>query len=181
AEPALVRDVTNSLGMKLVLIPPGRFTRGSPNAEADRWVSEGPQREVELTEPFYLGAFEVTQAQYQRVMGRYPSWFSKEGGGKAGVAGLATGVFRVDSVSWGDAMEFCKNLSALPAEREAQRVYRLPTEAQWEYACRAGGTAATPFHFGRALSSFEANFLGEFPYGGAREGPNLGLPTRGGS
>jgi formylglycine-generating enzyme required for sulfatase activity len=156
--------------MKLVLIPRGTFTMGSPKAETGREASEGPQHEVEITRPFYLGSYPVTQAEYRKVMGSNPSYFSATGGGKDKVAG-DTGRFPVESVSWVDATRFCARLSALAKEKAAGRVYRLPTEAEWEYACRAGTT--TPFHFGKSASSRQANFDGEQPSGGAAGGPFL--------
>jgi formylglycine-generating enzyme required for sulfatase activity len=101
-----------------------------------------------------VGAYEVTQAQYEKVMGTNPSAYSAGGSLKSAVKGLETGQFPVDSVPWPDAVKFCQKLSALPAEKGARRVYRLPTEAEWEYACRAGTTTA--FHFGDALSKEQA-------------------------
>jgi formylglycine-generating enzyme required for sulfatase activity len=83
-----------------------------------------------------------------------------------------TARFPVDTVCWYDAVSFCERLSALPEEKAAGRVYRLPTEAEWEYACRAG--TKTPFHYGKALSSRQANFDGNLPYGSAPKGPYLG-------
>ena len=104
-----------------------------------------------------------------RVMRTNPSCYSMVGIGKASVAGLDTSRFPVEGVSWYDAMEFCRRLSEHFAEREAGRVYYLPTEAEWEYACRAG--TRTPFASGPSLSSRQANFNGQHPYGGAEVGP----------
>jgi formylglycine-generating enzyme required for sulfatase activity/serine/threonine protein kinase len=151
------REITNSVGMKLVLIPAGKFRMGSPNTETDRASDEGPEHEVEITRPFYMGIYEVTQKQYQAVMGRNPSWFSPTGEGKKKVANLSTDEFPVEMVSWYEAVAFCNKLSALPEEERFGRWYRLPTEAEWEYACRAGAALKTPFHFGRSLSSYQAN------------------------
>jgi formylglycine-generating enzyme required for sulfatase activity len=134
---------------------------------------------VEISCPFYLSAYEVTQAQYKKVMGTNPSAFRAGGTSGAQVRGMRTDDFPVDSVSYGDAVAFCKKLSALPAEKAAQRFYRLPTEAEWEYACRAGTT--TPFHFGKSLSSRQANFHGHLPAGGAARGPFLRRPCKVGS
>lgn len=121
--------VTNSIGMKLVLIPAGKFQMGSPDSDADALGGEKPQHPVQITEPFYLGATEVTQEQYEHLMGENPSSFE------------ADPQRPVEQVSWDDAVEFCKRLS-----QQEGKTYRLPTEAQWEYACRAGSTAK--WHFG---------------------------------
>jgi formylglycine-generating enzyme required for sulfatase activity len=160
-------EITNSIGMKLRLIPAGKFLMGSPG----RFEGEGPQREVEISRPFYLGVYPVTQQEYRRVMGKNPSRFSAEGGDKENVAGMDTDRFPVESVSWYDAVAFCEKLSALAEEKKAGRVYRLPTEAEWEYACRAGTTTA--FWWGDSASSLRANFDGRFPSGGAEKGPFL--------
>jgi formylglycine-generating enzyme required for sulfatase activity len=179
------REIENSIGMKLVLIPPGKFTMGSPQNEKGRNKDED-QREIEIKEAFHLGIHEVTQAQFEKVMGINPSYFSacatgrqgadyeswsKPGGGKDKVKGLGnTTDFPVENVSWHEAVEFCKKLSALPAEQKAGRSYRLPSEAEWEYACRGGASSTQVFHFGNNLSSAQANFRGTMPYGGAAKG-----------
>jgi uncharacterized protein (TIGR02996 family) len=180
-----VPQVVNSLGMRLALIPPGRFLMGSPRGEDERDDDEGPVHEVEITRGCYLGIFPVTQGQYKRVVGTNPSSYPRQPPAELHGAGrypcttrppevkwrdLAR--FPVETVSWNDAVEFCRRLSERPAEKEAGRVYRLPTEAQWEYACRAGTTTA--FAFGPSLSSTQANFEGNYPYGGADKGPYLG-------
>jgi formylglycine-generating enzyme required for sulfatase activity len=162
--------VTNSIGMKLAPIPAGKFLMGSPPTEAERDPEE-LQHEVVITRPFYLGVHEVTQGQYERVMGRNPSFFSAKNGGGPD--------HPVEQMQWKEAVAFCAQMSALPAEKEAGRVYRLPTEAEWEYACRAGTT--TPFHFGTALSSAQANYNGNYPYGGAARGPYLRRTAKVGS
>ena len=141
--------ITNSIGMKLALIPPGSFVMGSPEGERGRFDHEGPQHEVEITRPFYLGVFAVTQEEFKRVMGMNPSCFSPDGTGKETVAGLDTRRFPVENVSWNEAVEFCRTLSRLPEEKRSGRTYRLPTEAEWEYACRAG--TDTAFHYGNYL------------------------------
>ena len=133
------KTITNSIGMKLVLIPAGEFLMGSPASEKDRSSDESQQR-VQITKPFWLGMYEVTQGEYQKVMGKNPSWFSAKGSGAAKVEGQETDRLPVENVSWEDAVKFCERLSALPEEKTAGRVYRLPTEAEWEYACRAGST-----------------------------------------
>jgi hypothetical protein len=88
----------------------------------------------------FLGVYEVTQAEYERVMGTNQSWFSPTSGGKDTVAGMDTSRFPVEYVSWDDATDFCGRLSAISEEKTSQWAYRLPTEAEWEYAYRAGTT-----------------------------------------
>jgi formylglycine-generating enzyme required for sulfatase activity len=182
---ATSREITNSIGMRLVLIPAGTFKMGSPLGEKERDEDE-EQHEVEITRPFYLGVYEVTQGQFRKVMGYNPSYFSSDGKGKEGVdyrsvkpGGGADRVkeldstddLPVDNVSWEEARTFLEKLSALPQEKKRGRTYRLPTEAQWEYACRGGASSSTPFHFGSSLSSTQANFDGRSPYGRAAVGP----------
>jgi formylglycine-generating enzyme required for sulfatase activity len=144
---------------------------------------------VEIAKAFYLGIHEVTQKQFEKVMGYSPSYFSanamgkpgasyetwsKPGGGKDKVKDLpGTGDFPVENVSWVEAVEFCKKLSALPEEQKAGRLYRLPSEAEWEYACRGEASSYQVFHCGNRLSSEQANFRGTMPYGGAAQGPWL--------
>jgi formylglycine-generating enzyme required for sulfatase activity len=169
-KPPAEKLITNSIGIKLTLIPPGKFRMGSPDAEAER-DDEELQHEVTLTRPFYMGVHEVTQGQYQQVMGRNPSWFNPQNGGSLD--------HPVENVRWPFAVEFCKKLSARPDEQRAGRAYRLPTEAEWEYACRAG--TSTPFHYGNGLSSKQANFNGSSPYGAADKGPYLARTARVGS
>jgi formylglycine-generating enzyme required for sulfatase activity len=167
--------IVNSSGMKFVLIPPGTFFMGSPEDEAYRDDNEGPQHEVEITQPFYLGVTPVTQEQYKRVMGTNPSHFSTKGGGKGKVRGMDTRAFPVECVSWEDAMEFASRLSALAEEVKSGHTYRLPAEAQWEYACRGGAPPYQVFHFGNSFSSTQANFNGSYRYWfyAATKGPYL--------
>src|SRR5205085_523549 len=136
------RDFTNSLGMRLVRVEPGRFRMGSPEGEADRGGDEWPH-DVTLSRPFFLSTFVTTQAEYETLMGDNPSWFARTGGGKDKVRGADTARFPVENVSWPDAVKFCAKLTE--RERDRGRTYRLPTEAEWEYPCRAGTTA--PFWF----------------------------------
>ncbi len=179
----LPNSLTNSVGMKLVLVQPGSFRMGTPETESFRYPDED-RHEVEITRPFYVGIFEVTQEQYKRVMGQNPSFFSATGVGSHLVRGKDTRQFPVEMVSWNDAVEFCRRLSDLSEEKGRKRTYRLPTEAEWEYCCRGGHlfkTPSPPFHFGDSLSSTQANFKGNWPYGGAPEGRFLERTTQVGS
>ncbi|MDZ7619216.1 MAG: formylglycine-generating enzyme family protein [Patescibacteria group bacterium] len=164
-------ELANSIGMEFVLIPPGEYMMGSPESELYRGSAEGPQHRVRITRPFYFGVYEVTQGQYEQVIGGNPSMFRK-------VPGHDTSRFPVDRVSWYDAVEFCRKLSAIPAEISAGRVYRLPTEAEWEYACRAGTT--TQFHFGSVMDGRQANYA-SYPGEIDRKAPRVGRTTTVGS
>ncbi|MFC1805667.1 formylglycine-generating enzyme family protein [Planctomycetota bacterium] len=135
--------------MKMVLLPPGEFTMGSPKAEEWHRADE-TQRRVTLTKPFYMGATEVTQGQWKTMMGKNPSFFT----------GAA---LPVETVTWQQAAEFCRKLS----DKEGAK-YRLPTESEWEYACRAGTT--TSFHTGGTIGTDQANYNGQFTYGKGRKG-----------
>ena len=147
----------NSIGMEFASIPAGKFLMGSPETEKERDRDE-TQHEMTLTQCFRMGVHEVTQAQYEQVMGKNPSE-------------LKGNTLPVEMVDYEDALEFCKKLSDLPAEKAAGRKYRLPTEAEWEYCCRAG--TSTPFHFGSALNGKQANCNGNYPYGTTETGPCL--------
>ena len=180
------KEITNSIGMKLVRIPAATFKMGSPKGEKDRRTDE-QQHDVEITKAFWLGMHEVTQKQFKAVMGYNPSFFSTDGKGKTGVvyrgnqpaggkddvSGKDTNDFPVENVSWDEANEFCEKATALAAEKKSGRKYRLPTEAEWEHACRAGTSSYQVFHFGDSLSSKQANCDGDSPYGGASKGPFL--------
>jgi formylglycine-generating enzyme required for sulfatase activity len=169
-------ETTNSIGMKLVLIPPGEFMMGSPKeliAEElkteggwykDSLPSEEPQHRVRITKPFYLGVTKVTQDEYQRVVGANPSYFSAKGGGKDNVRGQDTKRFPVEEVSWDEAVAFCRKLSQMPGEKAAGRTYRLPSEAQWEYACRAGSTGRFSFSSGQSgiPKEYDENALSDY-------------------
>jgi len=134
-------ETSNSIGMKLKLIPAGEFMMGPSESDDDVREDENPPHEVRITKPFYLGVYAVTQAEYEEVMGKNPSPFSKEGHFADRVSGEDTSHYPVHHVPWHDAVEFCKRLST-----KEGKTYRLPTEAEWEYACRAGTT--TPYSFG---------------------------------
>lgn len=131
---------TNSVGMKLVLIPPGEFKMGSTDDEraSSSTSGERPSHRVRITRPFLLGACEVTQAEFRSLLGSNPSRFKRGPNAKRETTEQDADRRPVESVSWALAAEFCQRLSALPGEQSAGRVYRLPREAEWEYACRAG-------------------------------------------
>jgi formylglycine-generating enzyme required for sulfatase activity len=173
--PPPATNLTNSIGMKLRYIPAGMFCMGTTGSDLDRFQKERfggyalepgkdrvecPQHVVRITRGYYLGIYEVTQGQFQKVTGTNPS------------ANKASPDHPVEMVSWDEAVEFCKKLSALAEEKQAHRVYRLPTEAEWEYACHAGTT--TPFHQGDTLSSRQANINASQPFGTAEKGPQIG-------
>ena len=147
------REVDLGLGvkMKLALIPPGTFRIGALETDAftmARHVWARPQHKVELTRPFYMGVYPVTQAEYVRVTGKKnPSAFSK-GGAQAFLMRMIpdTSLHPVETVSWGEAAAFCEAAGPLDRERPPGWRYALPTEEQWEYACRAG--TATAYFFG---------------------------------
>jgi len=157
------KTLTNSIGMNLTLIPAGEFEMGE-GTEAHR---------VRISKPFYMGIYEVTQSQYERVMGTNPSWFNAIGGGHERISGLDTSDCPVECVNWNDAREFCRKLSEINNEQSSRRYYRLPTEAEWEYACRAGTTSK--FHFGDELSRDMAN--GNYPTLTSKERPHLNRTT----
>ena len=216
----LPTDITNSIGMKLKLIPAGEFLMGSSDADVaaalkadsnlteDYLKDERPQHRVKISRPFYAGVYEVTQGEFEAVMGMNPSHFSSSGGGSDKVGGMNTKRFPVESVSWYDAIEFCNKLSQrenlrphyslASVEREDGRItsatvslasggrqspdqsgYRLPTEAEWEYLCRAGTTSA--YNFGNVLNGDRANVDGNYPFGTTTKGSYLERPTDVGS
>lgn len=175
AQPALARQAASFRGrhagdarkvhaIDLCWCPPGRFVMGSPRSEPERRPGED-QVEVTLTRGFWMARFEATQGLWKRVAGELPGPLTKE---------LPAGdELPVGNVNFPETEDFCRRLTErgrksgeLPNGWE----FRLPTEAQWEYACRAGTTTATSF--GDSLSSRQANFKGK-PYNGAEPGPSL--------
>jgi formylglycine-generating enzyme required for sulfatase activity len=142
AHPKMMIVEVASVQMVFVLIPKGKFMMGSPKTE-DGHQGDENQHEVEITKPFYLAKYPVTQQQYKALMKKNPSYFQagKEGGDK--VKDLDTDAFPVESVSWKDAQAFCR---AMRYKDKYGRKFRLPTEAEWEYACRAG--TKTVYWFG---------------------------------
>lgn len=143
-EGELPPKVENSIGLELRLIPAGKFLMGSPDNEPGRQQREA-QRAVVITSNFYIGAYEVTQAQYTVVMGKNPSRFGREKREKDPSKGKRFDSHPVDSVTWHGAVAFCEKLAELESEKGAGRRYRLPTEAEWEYACRAGNKGLWSF------------------------------------
>ena len=141
---------------------------------------------TEIKEDFEIAVHAVTQGQWQAVMGNNPSYFSRKGAGRRRVKDISDEelkLFPVENVSWDDAQEFIKKLNE--KERGRGYLYRLPTEAEWEYACRGGATSEEEcsyhFYFDKPtndLSSEQANFNGDYPFGKAPKGKYLGRPTR---
>ncbi|MEA5534284.1 bifunctional serine/threonine-protein kinase/formylglycine-generating enzyme family protein [Crocosphaera sp. XPORK-15E] len=150
----------NDVSLDMVKIPGGTFIMGSPETEAGRQDDEA-QQEVTVDD-FYIGKYEVTQPQWEAIMGNNPSKFNK--GGK----------YPVEQVSWNDCQEFCQKLS-----EKTGLTFTLPTEAQWEYACRAGTT--TPFYYGETLNTDIANYDGNYVYGEGKKGIDRGETTEVGS
>lgn len=138
-------------------IAPGKFMMGSPENEAERWDDE-VQHEVELTEGYWMADTVCTQALWQAVMGDNPSHF------KVDDQGNPTPLRPVENVSWNDCQEFLRRINEAAAGLEL----RLPTEAQWEYACRAG--TETPFAFGKYVTTDHVNYDGRYPYAGVLPG-----------
>jgi sulfatase modifying factor 1 len=132
-----LEDLGNGISIEMVLIPAGKFKMGSPESEKDRYKEE-TQHEVTLTKPYYMGKYEVTQEQWESVMGKNPS---DTKGAK----------LPVTKVSWDDCQEFIKKLN-----KKTNGGYRLPTEAEWECACRAG--TITAFSFGDQITPKDANY-----------------------
>jgi len=147
--------IKNAIGMEFVPIPAGDSSLGSAEDDPAADHDERPQRRVRISKSFHLGRFEVTQSEYRAVMNDDPSWFSPAGGGRDEVRGVDTSRHPAEFVTWDEAGEFCRRLSALSAEQAAGRAYRLPTEAEWEHAARAGTT--TRFAGGEALTPADAN------------------------
>ncbi len=178
---SILSDVSTSksIGLEMVVIPAGEFQMGSPVAERGRQADEA-QHDVRITKSFLLGKYEVTQDEFHQIMKTAPAWFAKEAPGAAKLKKVETNRFPVERVSWFDAAEFCNKLSERDGyppyykfaniKRENGSIknaevsvaggngYRLPTEAEWEYACRARTTSR--FHFGTQLLNSYANAKG---------------------
>lgn len=138
--------LTNSIGMVFVVVPAGEFTMGLPNKNNDTPVpKEAVAHHVRITQAYLLGSHEVTQDQYELIMGSNPSWHSPQGEGSQEIPDNETSRHPVENVTWYQAVEFCERLSEKSNEASAGRRYRLPTEAEWEYGCRAGHEDAYAF------------------------------------
>jgi len=166
----ITEDLGGGVVLEMIQVPGGSFRMGSPEKEIGREPSEGPLRQVTVR-PFFIGRYEVTQAQWSTVarMARVsrdleanPSSFKDNP------------KLPVQNVSWWEAVEFCERLS-----RATGREYRLPTEAEWEYACRAGTTS--PFYLGETIIDDLVNFDARYPYGAAPKGESRRQPTPVGS
>jgi len=149
---ALPQSITNSLGMTFVLIPSGTFMMGSPEDEPERDDDE-LLHEVTLTQSFYMQTTQVTQSQWESIMVDNPSRF-KDGASNC----------PVEEISWEDAQAFISKLN----KQDGTGKYRLPTEAEWEYACRAGTSG--PYHFGNCISTAQANYDGNYPLSNCPKG-----------
>ncbi|MFM7440466.1 MAG: formylglycine-generating enzyme family protein, partial [Snowella sp.] len=158
----LADELGNGVTLKIVAIPGGKFLMGSPEGEG--YSDEKPQHEVTI-QPFFLGKYPITQAQWQAIASRTdlkvardlnanPAYFNDRSN---------SDLRPVEQVSWDDAVEFCARLSKL-----TNAEYRLPSEAQWEYACRAGTN--TPFYFGETITTDLVNYYGNYTYAEAPKG-----------
>jgi Sulfatase-modifying factor enzyme 1 len=153
------------ISLEMVWITSGEFMMGSPDTEHDRWEDESPQHQVTIQQPFFIGKYPVTQAQW-RVIANTPQ-VERE----LNPSSNSKGDNRpVEKVSWDEAVEFCQRLS-----RETGRDYRLPTEAEWEYVCRAGTT--TPFYFGKTITGKLANYDSDVTYLQERKTKSKGETT----
>ncbi len=161
-----IEELGNNVELAMVKIPGGKFLMGSPEGELERLYREGPQHEVTVSE-FFMGRYPITQGQWkvvvettekvQVVLNSDPSRFKDD------YEDYDCWSRPVEQVSWFDAQEFCARLS-----KKTGRDYCLPSEAEWEYACRAGTT--TPFHFGETITTKLANYHGNYTYGRGQKG-----------
>ena len=151
-----IEDLGNGIKLEMVYIPGGSFLMGSPENEEGKFKYESPQHQVNL-QAFYMSKYPINQEQYQLIMDEN---FSQFKGGKR----------PVERVSWDRATEFCQKLS-----KKTGKTYKLPSESQWEYACRSGTT--TPFYFGETITSDLVNYNGNYPYSNAPTGEYRGETT----
>ena len=146
---SFTEDLGKGVKLEMVAIPGGTFLMGSPENEVERFSDESPQHEVTVP-GFFIGKYQLTQLQYQTIMGTNPSYFKGDNR-------------PVEGVCWEDAVKFCQKLN-----HRTLGNYRLPSEAEWEYACRAG--TKTPFHFGDNVTTDLVNYNGNYPYPSAPKG-----------
>ena len=146
---SFTEDLGNGIKLEMIAIPGGTFLMGSPDNEAERSSNESPQHQVTVPS-FFMGKYQLTQAQYQAIIGVNPSSFKGDNR-------------PVENVSWDDAVAFCQKLI-----QKTGKNYRLPSEAEWEYACRAG--TKTPFSFGDNITTDLVNYDGNYPYNSAPKG-----------
>ncbi len=151
-----IEDLGNGVFLEMASIPGGTFIMGSPDNKGK--ANERPQHQVTVRQ-FLMGKYQITQAQYEAIMGNNPAYFRTNGANRP-----------VENVSWKNALEFCQKLS-----QKTKRNYRLPSEAEWEYACRAGTT--TPFYFGETITVDLANYNGNYTYASAPKGQYRGQTT----
>jgi formylglycine-generating enzyme required for sulfatase activity len=176
-----VRERADDVLMTFVRLQKGTFFMGW---NGTRWFAQA--RKTEIKEDFEIAVHDVTQGQWDAIMGSNPSWFSRKGGGRGNVLDISDEelkLFPVEQVSWDDAQKFIKKLNE--RYRGSGYSYRLPSEEEWEYACRGGATSLEEcsyhFYFDKPtndLSSKQANFNGNYPFGKASKGPILWRSTR---
>ena len=177
-------ELAPGVWLELQPIPAGTFLMGSPKMEKGRRNDE-TRHEVTLTQPFLIGKYPVTQAQWRAVMGSNPSYFQSDNlpvenvswdnrSHRTNRSHRPSDNLPVENVSWDDAQSFC-----VKVHEKTGHTVCLPTEAQWEYSCRAG--TSTPFHFGQELNGTQANCDGNYPYGTTQKGPYLGKTSPVGS
>jgi len=166
-----VEDLGDGVELEMMLIPKGTFTMGAPETEEDSRESERPQHKVTVPS-FFMGRYPVTQAQWRAVANMQHLRVNHDL--KLNPSAFKGGDRPVEQVSWYDAVEFCNRLSQCTS-----RTYRLPSEAEWEYACRAG--TKTPFHFGETITTDLANYDANYTYGAGDKGEYRGETTPVGS
>ena len=155
--------LNKTTSMTFVLIPAGEFHMGSPKSEKKRAADEWPLHHVKISKSFYMGKYEVTQAQYKAILGKLHKKCKFEGD-----------YLPVENINWNNAYICLRELSI-----KKRMKFRLPTEAEWEYACRAGTT--TPFNTGETISAEQANYDSRYIYGNGVSGGYMGMTTPVGS